>query len=96
MKLSFVSRLRALADDLFDQPLTPNYWLWVIFYLVIGFVLLQPSTHLPDLIRDVAIGSVMVGLARLFNSTWGRWAWGSFMGLLLVLMGLDVAIASLG
>ena len=92
MKKTFAARVLVLADTVFDRPLSPVYWLWVICCLIIGFMLLQPTSHLPDLGKDLAIGGVMLGLARLFNSPLGRWAWAAFMGLLLVTVMLDVAI----
>ena len=95
MPKSLFHRLRYLLDTLFSQPLTPTYWLWVVGLLTIGFVLLQPSHRLPDVARDLAIGGVMLGLARLFDSPLGRWAWVGFMALLLVLLGLDVALTIL-
>ncbi|RZK86718.1 MAG: hypothetical protein EOO62_40350 [Hymenobacter sp.] len=95
MKKSFSSRWHLLLDALFDQPLTSAYWLMVVVYLVVGAVLVHPDGHMPDLGRHLAMGGVMVGLARLFNSPLGRWAWLGFMLLLAVLLGLDVAIALL-
>lgn len=92
MKNSLSNRLLPLINLLFDQPLTPTYWVLVVVYLMVGAVLIHPDSHMPDLVKHLAIAGVMIGLARLFNSALGRWAWVVFMGLLAVLVGLDVAI----
>jgi len=95
MKKPLNSQLTTLADRLFDRPLTPIYWLWIVFCLVIGFVLVQPTNRMSDLVKHLIMGAVMVGLAPLFNFSAGRWAWAGFMLLLLVLLVLDVAISVL-
>jgi hypothetical protein len=95
MKKSLSNRLLPLMNALFDQPLTRTYWVLVAVYLVVGAILVHPGGHMPDLGRHLAIGGVMVGLARLFNTPLGRWAWVIFMTLLMLLLGLDVAILML-
>jgi hypothetical protein len=95
MKNSFSNRLHSILDTLFAQPLTPSYWLLVVGFLVAGAVIINTDNHMPDLVKHLAMGGVMVGLARLFDSSVGRWAWVGFMLLLVVLLALDVAIALL-
>lgn len=85
-------RLAALATSLFEQPISKNYLVLSVVFILVGAVIVYSDNNLPEIAKHVVMVATMVGIARLFNPLPMRWAWAGLVGLMSLVLILDVAV----
>jgi len=90
-KLRF-PRLAALAAKLFEQPISNNYLLLALLFIVAGCAIVYSDTRLSNLGKHLVMVATMLGIARLFNPTPLRWVWVSIVCTISLALMLDVAV----